>query len=70
MQKKSPTKTTPKQTEKKQNLKTKSSAITVKTISTPTGFSVIDTTFAKGIAIIFLLFHHLFYLQPKMGLML
>ncbi len=34
------------------------------------GFGIIDTTFAKGIAILFLLFHHLFYLQPKMGLML
>jgi len=34
------------------------------------GFSVIDTTFAKGLAIFFLLFHHLFYLKPTMGLML
>lgn len=33
-------------------------------------FSVIDTNFAKGIAILFLLFHHLFYLSPKMGFML
>ena len=44
--------------------------IKTNTDNSVTGFSVIDTTFAKGLAIFFLLFHHLFYLKPSLGLIL
>ncbi len=56
--------------QKKMIINNENKNVRLNPVSENSDFSVADTTFAKGLAILFLLFHHLFYLKPSLGLML